>query len=378
MKKNIIIAITFFLLGLSVAVGATILYNAKDIEFTPSDESWNVDNMQDAINDIKENYTPNNKVNDLINQLTSWEYEYTGTYDTFNVLVDGTYKIELWGAQGNYGSRKRAVGGKGAYSSGEIELTKGTKLYIYVGENRTDRSASFNAGSTGGNQADTVNGGSTNGYGGGGSTDIRLVSGEWNNTTSLASRIMVAAGGGGATDYAYPVNGGYGGALIGGSGFNGKYPNIGYPNIPPTGANQTNGGETSKNNYTTINPGYIGNFGIGGNGNSNWGSGGGGGYYGGAGGGITSYSVDSGAGGSSFISGHTGCVAINSATSIIPKTGCNDGTNNIECSYHYSGYRFTKTNLISGNESMPSHDGTSTMTGNSGNGYAKITLVSLD
>ena len=55
MKKNIIIAITFFLLGLSVAVGATILYNAKDIEYTPSDKSWNVNNMQDAINDIKDN-----------------------------------------------------------------------------------------------------------------------------------------------------------------------------------------------------------------------------------------------------------------------------------------------------------------------------------
>ena len=42
------------ILGLSVAVSAAILYNAKDIEFNPSDESWNVNNMQDAVNDIKD------------------------------------------------------------------------------------------------------------------------------------------------------------------------------------------------------------------------------------------------------------------------------------------------------------------------------------
>lgn len=30
---------------------------------------------------------------------------------------------------------------------------------------------------------------------------------------------------------------------------------------------------------------------------------------------------------------------------------------------------------IAGNQNMPTHDGTSTMIGNSGNGYAKITLV---
>ncbi|HPZ23740.1 MAG TPA: glycine rich domain-containing protein [Bacilli bacterium] len=45
------------------------------------------------------------------------------------------------------------------------------------------------------------------------------------------------------------------------------------------------------------------------------------------------------------------------------------------CSYHYSGYVFTNANMIAGNASMPTHDGTSTMTGNSGNGYARITYL---
>ena len=45
------------------------------------------------------------------------------------------------------------------------------------------------------------------------------------------------------------------------------------------------------------------------------------------------------------------------------------------CSYHYSGLIFTNTNMIAGNTSMPTHDGTGTMTGNSGNGYARITYI---
>lgn len=53
MKKNIFILIIGIFIGSIITVSAAILYNAKDIEFIPSDASWNVDNMQDAINDIK-------------------------------------------------------------------------------------------------------------------------------------------------------------------------------------------------------------------------------------------------------------------------------------------------------------------------------------
>ena len=62
-----------------------------------------------------------------------------------------------------------------------------------------------------------------NGRPGGGATDFRLMSGAWNSSTSLNSRIMVAAGGGGATNYGISAvggpttTGGYGGGLIGGS-----------------------------------------------------------------------------------------------------------------------------------------------------------------
>ena len=105
---------------------------------------------------------------------------------------------------------------------------------------------------------------------------------------------------------------------------------------------------------------------------------GGGGYYAGG----VGFGADA-SGGSSFISGHNGCDAIteSSTESNIVHTGQ---------SIHYSGYKFTDTIMIDGLGykwtntkgteivGMPSHDGTSTMTGNTGHGYAKITLIEID
>ena len=104
--------------------------------------------------------------------------------------------------------------------------------------------------------------------------------------------------------------------------------------------------------------------------------GGGGGYYGGAGGGDWGAG---GAGGSSFISGHNGCDAIKeeSIENNIIHTGQ---------SIHYSGLYFTDTVMIDGEgykwttekgsyTGMPTHDGTGTMKGNTGNGYARITYI---
>lgn len=43
---------------------------------------------------------------------------------------------------------------------------------------------------------------------------------------------------------------------------------------------------------------------------------------------------------------------------------------------HYSGLYFDNSKMLSGNDSIPSHDGTSQTKGNTGNGYARITLIS--
>lgn len=309
----------------------------------------------------------------------AYKFDYTGAEQSFEVPVSGTYKLEAWGAQGGNS------GGNGAYTSGEITLEKGKKLYVQVGgkgsSNEAGKAQTISGGYNGG--------GSTNGqdccnrvFGtGGGATDIRLISGIWNDETGLKSRIMVAAGGGGRfTDDTNSGVGGAGGTLNGlaGSGHYGDY-------CVGLGATQTSPGTISTSGkYCNVidNDGYTdpgksyGGFGFGGAHGSqgNNGTGGGGGYYGGS----SSGHIASAGGGSSYISGYTGCVAIASLSSLTPKTGCTDGTTNKECSYHYSGLIFNNTLMKSGNENMPDYSGTATITGNSGNGYAKITLISID
>lgn len=310
---------------------------------------------------------------------TVWTFNYTGAEQEFTVPCDGEYKIELWGAQGNSPVSLRAVGGNGAYTSGNIKLNVEERLFFYVGQHKNAAiSSSYNSGSTGGSRYE---GGITepSGQGGGGATDVRLTSGEWSNFNSLKSRIMIAAGGGGANNYIYSSVGGAGGGISGYSGINNHYPN--YPtNTVPTGGTQTSGGiATDNGNGGAGHIAFGGTFGIGGSGGTNWGSGGAGGYYGGGGGGATGGSVDSGAGGSSFISGHNGCDAI---------TESSTETNIIHTGQpnHYSGLVFTDTVMVDGagykwtnvkgmHTGMPTHDGTGTMTGNSGNGYAKLTYL---
>ena len=188
---------------------------------------------------------------------------------------------------------------------------------------------------------------------GGGATDARLVSGDWDLFNSLKSRIIVAGGGGG-NGYWAGNKPGWGGGLAGCDAYGKEW--YMHPNgVLPKGGSQTSGGTSS---YTNFN-GSFGKGGIG-KGDYDGGGGGGGGYYGGAGG-----DVDNGAGGSSFISGYTGCNAIaeSSTESNIVHTGQPN---------HYSGYVFTNGVMKAGNELMPSPSG-GTETGHTGNGFAKIT-----
>jgi hypothetical protein len=88
-----------------------------------------------------------------------WEdFNATGDYQVFTAGFNGTYKMELWGAQGEGGSNAT---GFGAYTSGEMKLKKGEKLYVYVGK------SGKNGGYNGGGVTYTSNRG-------GGASDIRL------------------------------------------------------------------------------------------------------------------------------------------------------------------------------------------------------------
>ena len=66
-----------------------------------------------------------------LTDFTSATYTYTDSPKTFTVPGNGSYKIELWG------TRVGSTGGKGAYTSGEIELNEGDILYIYIGSTST-------------------------------------------------------------------------------------------------------------------------------------------------------------------------------------------------------------------------------------------------
>jgi len=277
-------------------------------------------------------------------------FNYTGDYQEFVAPGDGYYQIEAWGAGGGKTMRDGSltssyVPGKGAYTSGVTFLHKGVKLYIYVGGKGSDakKSAIVPGGYNGGGQGDHDHKDDDASGAGGGATDIRLVGGAWDDFDSLKSRVMVAAGGGGAT---YNLNGGYGGALTGG--------NVTYSQ----GGTQVSGyafGKGMDGVYVTDNTDIAG---------------GGGGYYGGYANTCPANTwVAAGAGGSSFISGHAGCdaIALESTESNIVHTGMPN---------HYSKMIFKETSMIAGNASMPSFDGASTMTGNPNNGYVKIKRIS--
>ncbi len=246
--------------------------------------------------------------------ITKPQYNYTGSPQIFTATSDGYYKIRLYGAQGG---AQYGFGGKGAYTSGEIYLTKGTNLYVYIGNYPTN--AFYECYES--NANDSFNGSTVGScVGGGGATDVRLVSGAWNDATSLRSRIMVAAGGGGAY---YTGSGGSGGDLFGQNG-NG--------NASSSTTTSGIGGTPTSGNA----------FGIAGRETSVAG----GGYYGGR-----AIRAGNAGGGSSYISGYAG---VNSVASV--SSGAHTDQTN-----HYSGKYFINTSMTPGN--------------NSGNGKAVINYI---
>lgn len=370
-------------------------------------EAYNI--KQDALNgDDPEYPTPNPitpGVPDVpdVPEITQkiYNYSFKPDYQTFTAPIKATYQIELWGAKGG-----GTNGGKGGYVKGNIELDQGETIYIYVGgQGDSNGNGGYNGGGNVG-VSEPIN--HERNDGGGGATDVRLVSGLWNNKTSLNSRIMVAAGGGGANNdgtnkYGYGFYGGPGRGLTGSTAEASGSSII--QNMTGKDASQTSGGAGGEStaadgNDGNRNKGNQGGFGYGGNGQTSkntqtlsGGAGGGSGYYGGGSGeACASNCGGAGGGGSSYISGHTGCVAIASQTSISPRTAngtsCTNGTTTNLCSVHYSNKVFTDTLMIDGSgykwtttkgalEQMPNPNGGyyESGTGNSGDGYARITIL---
>ena len=221
--------------------------------------------------------------------------------------MTGTYKLEVWGAQG--GTNGAAIGGKGGYSYGNKELNINNELYICVGGAgvkiegfNTNRAAGgYNGGGHGVNTAYDSR------SSGGGCTHIAtnaklgILKNYVNNKNYI---LIVGAGGGGGGRHSSGIinNGGDGGGLSGLAGyFNGE----------ERSGTLDGAGAPSDGNYSAItNSGNsssirIGGFGYGGNYCDDLeeavnNTGGGAGYYGGCAG---FSSAMGGGGGSSYIGG---------------------------------------------------------------------------
>ncbi len=310
----------------------------------------------------------------------TWLFSYSGSGQQWEAPKAGTYSMECWGASGGAGMVNKvsftAGPGKGGYTYGRISLSLDANFYVYVGGRGEDMV--LNGSRTYKDAVGGWNGGGLGAYdrsdddgdgAGGGATDIRLTKAHasdytvWNNFASLKSRIMVAGGGGGG---GYRVHyGGCGGNTTGGQPW---YQESGKSKVVLTDINpgsQTSGykfgqGQDGRNNPTSTNETSAG---------------GGGGYYGGQAHqnspGVSSNSGYPAPGGSSFISGYTGCNAIKQdAASDAGGSSYHTGSPN-----HYSGLVFTSGNMINGDNSMPKYSGSGNMTGNSGDGYCRIIYI---
>tara|TARA_R110002072_G_scaffold192257_1_gene349144 strand:- start:24138 stop:31889 length:7752 start_codon:yes stop_codon:yes gene_type:complete len=267
------------------------------------------------------NYTAPVAADNCGGLIVTETFNFTGASQTFIVPTGVTsVSIDAFGAAGQdmiIEDFDPSTGGLGGQASGELAVTPGDVLTIFVGGAGTDGVGGFNGGEVGGFGTPTTGTGGFAGSGGGAS-DVRI------GGTSLTDRIIVAGGGGGSgRDYVNGTctpcgiggDGGAGGGFTGidgedpsWSGILGSFPNVG---AGGKGGTPTMGGAAGDGpNGPAGNPGALGIGGAGVNGTQSVASGGGGGgYYGGGsgGGGDSGNGVAGagGAGGSSYVGGVT-------------------------------------------------------------------------
>lgn len=165
------------------------------------------------------------KIEEELNRYSQTTTTFSSTEGAQEFIVPygkaGWYKIELWGgAAEGVDPTSASPEKKAGYTSGVIYLEENTHLYFQIGSK----------GGTGG----TPN--NTNSVKAGGATDVRLVGGNWSDESGLASRIMVAGGGGvnnaqQGTGYTVGYNNHYNGnTYISGYGVAASHPTYGFIN----------------------------------------------------------------------------------------------------------------------------------------------------
>ncbi len=213
-------------------------------------------------------------------------FNYTGAVQTYVVPAGvTTINIETYGAEGGTAQNDSSnciIGGLGGYATGDLSVTPGETLNIYVGgRGYAGDIGGWNGGGNACNDVVTC-------AKGGGASDVRQ------GGTTLSDRVIVGGGGGGAEWSGCSGSAGDGGGL---TGADGAHPTTGASD--GKGGTQTTGGAAG----TGSNNGTAGTFGIGGAGSTglNHSGSGGGGWYGGGG----SAEDGHGGGGSSYIGGVT-------------------------------------------------------------------------
>ena len=145
----------------------------------------------------------NNQQNEILQS-----FGYTGSFQRFVVPENITnLVIDCYGAQGGTWKKlANSFAGLGGFISSQITVTSGQILYVYVGGKGSFESF---GGYNGGGHARLGGGIDSCDTSGGGASDVRLF------LNDIASRLIVAGGGGGAGTYS---TGGAGGGIMGGSG----------------------------------------------------------------------------------------------------------------------------------------------------------------
>ena len=287
---------------------------------------------------------------------------YSGSVQSIT-LPKGQYKLECWGAQGGTYNSAYTSGGAGGYTTGVLNLSNDTILYLYAGGQGSYGTTTTYTATAGGG----FNGGGNAAYGGGGgggASDIRI------GTDSLYARVIVAGGGGGAYAYStsYKAAGGVGGGTIGGAG---SYYGSNYSSWVGGGGTSTAGGSAGTGSSTNY-YGKTGSFGQGGNSGYKCSSAsyfsngaGGGGWYGGGSAGNYSSNSSTGRSRASGGGGGSGYAYTASSYSSYP-SGCLLNSN----------YYLTEAATSNGTVSFLSPTGSSE-TGHTGNGYVRITAIKV-
>lgn len=293
----------------------------------------------------------------------TYTFDYTGDEQVFTVPVTGTYKIETWGAQGGYSIYEDlSAGGYGGYSVGRISLNKGKIIYINVGgkgeslTSRTSEHSSLKGGYNGGGNGESYPSMNEWTAAGGGATHIADKSGLLHTLENYRNSIYIVSGGGGAGGSCISGHENIGGSAGGYIGNSGETSDPSNRKVYGDGGTQDSGGIGSQ---FGVDDATYGNYAIGRDGTfgqgacPGGGSGGGGGYYGGGSG----FWFGPGAGGGS---GYIGNPLLTDKAMYC--YNCEE-----------SSEESTKTISTTCASSTPTEK-----CAKEGNGYARITLISID